>query len=89
MFPTLYIISLKLVYLILRSLYHLISFPYFAPPPTTLSSGNHSFVLCIHVLSLDLMLISPPVIDTFRMREPFPRGRHSSSLIAWSKLTLL
>ena len=57
MFPTLYIISLKLVYLILRSLYHLISVPDFAPPPTTLPSGNHSFVLCIHVLSLDLMFI--------------------------------
>ena len=57
MFPTLYIISLKLVYLIRRSLYHLISFPDFAPPPTTLPSGNHALVLCIHVLSLDLMLI--------------------------------
>ena len=47
-FPTLYISYLWLIYFAMGSLYLLISLTYFSPPPNSLSSGNHLFVLCIY-----------------------------------------
>ena len=50
-FPVLYITSLYLIYLIPRSLYLLILYPYLAPHPFShpfpLPTGNHYFVLSI------------------------------------------
>ena len=40
-FSVLYITSLYLIYFIHISLYLLIPFPYFAPPPAPLPTANH------------------------------------------------
>ena len=46
-FPVLYNISLPILYLIHSGLCLLTLYPYLAPSPIPLPTGNHYFVLCI------------------------------------------
>ena len=53
-----YAISLFLIYLVSRSLYLLIPYPYLASPPFSLSTGNHQIVLYIGEFVSVLLYVS-------------------------------